>query len=129
MKNLVLAFALCGHALAAGETFEERLERAKQVEESTYGKDYIHAMWKAVDAQTSAAMHDCFRKGTTPDTSAFVLVANVLADRTLSGVEARPPTPMTQCFVERFVHADFPQPPEIFGDTGIPIVLEVSIHP
>ncbi|MEP7044715.1 MAG: hypothetical protein ABI843_16735 [Dokdonella sp.] len=99
------------------------------MEATADGKAYVQSMWKQIGAHSSVAMRECFRKGTQPDTPSFVLIANVLPDGTLSHVEAQPRTAMVACYLRRFADAPFPQPPEIFGDAGIPIVIEMDIKP
>lgn len=129
MKSILLVAALSAVCLSAARSFEERVSRAKHAEESVVGKVYVQSMWNQVGADSSTAMHACFRHDSQPDTSAFVLVANVLPDRTLADAEVRPATPMTVCYAGRFAHAPFPAPPDIFGDSGIPIVIEMNIRP
>lgn len=124
-----LAVALSGSALRAEGPFDARVQRAKRVEASPEGKAYMRTLWKQIGAYSSVAMRECFPKGTQPDTSAFVLVAYVLPDRSFSQVDLQPRTPMAICYVEHLADAPFPKPPEIFGDVGIPIVIEMAIHP
>jgi len=120
---------MSGSALPAEGPFDARVERAKRVEASADGKAYVQVMWKHIGAYSSVALRECFRKGTPPDTPAFVLVANVLPDGSFARVDLQPRTPMAICYVERLADAPFPKSPEIFGDTGIPIVIEMTIEP
>ena len=129
MNPILLAAALSAINLVAVLPFDERVDRAKHVEESVVGKAYVQSMWSRIGADSATAMHACFKQDARPDTSAFVLVANILPDRTLGQPEVRPDTPMTACYVDRFARAPFPAPPEIFGDLGIPILIEMSIRP
>jgi hypothetical protein len=124
-----LALTLSAPVLCADGPFDARVERAKRVEATPNGKAYVQTMWKQVGAYSSVALRECFRKGTPPDTPAFVLVANVLPDRSFARVDLQPRTPMAVCYVERLADAPFPKPPEIFGDAGIPIVIEMTIEP
>lgn len=126
---LLLVVAACSPALRAEGDFEERVQRAKRVEASADGKAYVVAMWKQIGAYSSVAMRECFQKGTQPDTPSFVLIANVLPDRRFAQVDLQPRTPMSICYVEHLADAPFPKPPEIFGDVGIPIVIEMVIEP
>lgn len=126
---LALALSLSAPVLRADGPFDARVERAKRVEATPNGKAYVQTMWKHVGAYSSVALRECFHKGTPPDTPAFVLVANVLPDRSFARVDLQPRTPMAVCYVERLADAPFPKPPEIFGDAGIPIVIEMTIEP
>jgi len=125
----LLALAPFGSTLRAEEPFDARVQRAKRVEASADGKAYMQALWTQIGAYSSVAMRECFRQGTQPDTPAFVLIANVLPDRRFSQVDLQPRTPMAICYVEHLADAPFPAPPEIFGDVGIPIVIEMTIRP
>jgi len=124
-----LVFILASSGLHAEGTFDARVERARRVEASADGKAYLRLMWKYVGGYSSVALRECFRKGTPPDTPSFVLVANVLPDGSFSRVDLQPRTPMAVCYVEHLADAPFPKPPEIFGDAGIPIVIEMTIEP
>lgn len=129
MKSILLAIALSSSCLYAAVSFDGRVARAKRVEQSVYGKAYVQSMWNQIGAESASAMRECFKQGSKPDTSAFVLVANILPDRTLAHAEVRPDTAMAACYARRFADAPFPPPPEIFGDAGIPIVVEMNIRP
>jgi hypothetical protein len=52
-------------------------------------------------------MQQCFPRGTPADTARFMLIGNVLPNRTLADVEIQPRTKMTQCFEERFARLSF----------------------
>ncbi|MGA8277131.1 MAG: hypothetical protein WB784_02910 [Rhodanobacteraceae bacterium] len=128
-KRLAILLALVAVAAHGTDTFDQRVHRAKLVESQGDGKPYVHDMWMHVEADANTAMRACFKAGTPPDTSAFVMVANVLPTGGLGNIDLRPRTPMAQCFADRFAKAPFPLTPTIFGDAGVPIVIEMNIKP
>jgi hypothetical protein len=123
-----LLFMVWGVAIA-GHSFSERVHRAKLVEESPDGKAYQQVLWTQIGDYTAAVMQQCFKKGAKADTSFFALVGDVLPNRSLSGVEVKPKTNMSQCFADGFSRASFPQPSASFGEDGIPIEIDMKIKP
>jgi len=126
--SLVLILVVSSGALA-GDSFGDRVKRAKLVEASADGRAYQQLMWEEVGEHTATVMQQCFPKGTKADTASFVLVANVLPSHALAGVEVQPETRMSRCFADAFSRASFPQPPPSFSEDGIPIVIEIRITP
>ena len=120
---------LTSSVASAGEAFEERVQRAKVVEESPEGKEYQQVLWKQIGDYTTTVMQQCFPKGIKADPDFFTLVGDVMPNRSLSNVELRPSTKMSECFAEGFGHAPFPKPPASFGEKGIPIEIEIKITP
>ncbi len=129
MKWFAVALILISVNAAGDDPFDQRVQRAKLVESEGDGKPYVHDMWLHVEADANSAMQGCFRKGTPPDTDSFVMIANVLPTGGLGQIDLRPHTPMVQCFADRFAKAVFPPTPVIFGDAGVPIVIEMNIKP
>ena len=119
----------CAGVAHAQDSFDARVLHAKSVEESPDGKTYQTVLRKEIGDYTATVMQQCFREGTKADTPIFTLVGDVLPNRSISNVELRPRTKMSQCFVDGFQKAPFPQPPASFGKNGIPIEIDMKITP
>lgn len=128
MKSILAIFLAMASANAlSADSFEQRAEAAKKLEDTDQGQAYEKLLIGATGDYVANAMHQCVPKGVTADTDHFVIVADLQANRSLARVEFRPQTKMTQCFVEKFAKAPFPDPPSYAGLNGLPIVLDMKV--
>ena len=114
---------------SAADSFEARVQRAKTIEASLQGQAFQKVFWDHVGDYTAKAMQRCFPKDVKPDTEFFTLVADLTPGRALSMIEIQPATRMSQCFAQGFANAPFPEPPQSFGNEGLPLVIEMKIKP
>lgn len=127
MKSILAIFLVIASAnVFAADPFEQRAEIAKKLEDTDQGQAYEKVLIGATGDYVANAMHQCFPKGVAADTRHFVIVADLLANRSLTRIEFRPQTKMTQCFVEKFAKAPFPDPPNYAGPNGLPIVFNMK---
>lgn len=124
-----IALLLATSAAVAADSFSARVHRAKLVEDSPSGKAYESVLWPQVGRYMATVMRRCFPTGTKPDTATFTMVADILPDRTLADADVRPRTRMSECFVNGFAHASFPELPKSFGERGIPIEIDMRVTP
>lgn len=124
---LVLFLVLSSANLLAADSFERRVEIAKKFEDTDQGQAYEKLLLEATGDYISIAMQQCFPKDVKADTGRFVVVADLQANRSLSGVDFRPRTKMARCFVDKFSKAPFPGPPSYAGPGGLPIVFDMKI--
>jgi hypothetical protein len=128
VKSILVVFLVIASAnVSAADSFEQRAEVAKKLEDTDQGQAYEKVLIGATSDYVANAMHQCFPKGVKADADRFVIVADLLADRSLARVEFRPQTKMTQCFVAKFANAPFPDPPSYAGTSGLPIVFDMKI--
>lgn len=128
MRSVLVAFlVLASASVWAADSFEQRAEIAKRLEDTEQGQAYEKVLVGATGNYVANAMDQCFPQGLKADTDRFVVVADLQASRTLTRVELRPHTKMAQCFVEKFVKAPFPDLPSYAGLNGLPIVFDMKI--
>jgi hypothetical protein len=124
-----LTLLLLSHIALADDQFSARVEKAKAVKATPEGQRYEKALEEQVGVFASSIVQRCFPRDSKADTASFTLVGNVLPNRTLSRMEIRPVTKMSECFASGFVNSPFPQPPDSFGADGIPIEINMQITP
>lgn len=130
MKNYLISLLFFIATVAgAGDPFNTRVQLAKSIENSADGQSFQKIFWDSAGDYTASVMQQCFPKSTKPDTSAFTLVANLIPRGALANVEVRPQTKQSLCFARGFRKASFPEPPENFGNEGMPLVIEMKITP
>jgi hypothetical protein len=128
MRSLLVVFlALTSLNVFAVDSFDQRAEIAKKLEDTEQGQAYEKVLMGATGDYVAEAMHQCFPKDMKADTNRFVIVADLQANHSLTRIELRPQTKMTRCFAEKFVKAPFPDPPSYAGIGGLPIVFDMKI--
>jgi hypothetical protein len=125
----LLSLLMVSAVVQAGDAFEERVQRAKALEDSPAGQAYQDVMWPKVEPFVAALTQKCIPDDPKADVRSFVFVATLSADATLSEIEVRPVTDVAKCFAGGMRQAPFPRPPADLAAGGMPIVLNMRLHP
>lgn len=116
-------------SVASAETFEERVDRAKNAEKTEMYTQYEASMFNVIGDHLASTMRTCFATVENPNDLAFTLVADIQRAGNPSNVEVSPITNISLCFAEGFKQAMFPEPPYYPGDKGLPITIHMKIVP
>ncbi|MBE1159434.1 peptidase C13 [Dyella acidiphila] len=125
----VIALALLAGAqpAAAGDTFAERVQRAKQLETTDGGPAYQKQFWNKTRQPMIDTLRGCITSNAPADKSPFTLVADITPDGHPLKVEVRSPTPVARCLAGQFSLWIFPAPPKTSGSIDYPIEIDVSM--
>ena len=126
MKKLAFALALISFSAAASDDFSDREARAKKLERTPDGLEYLMGFMQHVDSDTTEIMGHCFRHGEIGTTDSFTVVADIQADGTIANVAVQPTTDGAQCYAEKFGQVKAPSLPAKFQRSGFPIVIHAS---
>ena len=115
---LMLSFSV-----RAGDAFDDRVERAKALEETPAGQAYQDLMWPKVQPFLATLMQQCVPDDRNADLRSFVFVATLSTEAKLLDVEVRPVTAASKCFAAGMERAPFPKPP-----ADMPITFHMRLH-
>jgi hypothetical protein len=107
--------------------FDTRVELGKEAEEKEEFKAYHSAMQRRIGNHLAETMRACFANVPDPESTPFVLVADITAEGAARAVEVRPATNIASCFAQGFALASFPAPPPYPDHDGFPITIEMHI--
>lgn len=125
---LVLILVLSVSA-RAGDAFDERVERAKALEDTPAGQAYQDAMWPKVQPFLQTLMEKCaVPDNRRADLRSFVFVGTLSSEGELTEIEVRPITEVSTCFAHGMTRAPFPKPPASLGAGGMPITFNMRLH-
>ena len=118
---LLLTFTTLTHA----SDFASRLKAGKLALTTSSGKNYEHS-WGEV---MQASLASCVPIGSTSPATLgkFTFVANVSFSGSVSDVEVRPVTAVSQCFAKYFGGAQLPAPPGISPGGYFPVADSVEV--
>jgi hypothetical protein len=129
MRYLLLSIlVLASHAVWA-DAFDYRLAQAKAALTANEGTGYESVMNRHLEEADAKIMRGCFGAISAPDTSAFVVVADVSSSGKLSAIAVRPQTNISRCFAQGLANDVFPSPPLVQYQQSFPIFIEMSITP
>jgi hypothetical protein len=125
----VIALALLAGAQPAttGDTFAERVHRAKILEASGTGPAYQKQFWDQTRQPMTETLRGCITSNAPADKSPFTLVADISPDGHPLNVEVRAPTPVARCLAGQFSVWTFPKPPKASDSIDYPIEIDVSM--
>ncbi len=132
MNRKIATFALLlllGSNAFSAESFAVRVALAKDAEGREEFKTYQPAMFAQAGEHLANTIRSCFDTTPTPDTNAFVLIADIGPDGKAQAVEVEPRTNIANCFAAGFAAAEFPIAPTYQNRAGFPVVLEMIIKP
>jgi hypothetical protein len=112
----------------AGDAFDDRVERAKALEETPAGQAYQDVMWPKVQPFVAALMQRCVPDDPKADLRSFVFVATLSSEAELTEIEVRPVTQASECFAVGMKRAPFPRPPATLAAGGMPITFNMRLH-
>ena len=126
MKYLALLLLMFALFTQASE-FSSRLRAGQMALSTPSGKSYEHS-WGEV---MRASLTSCVPIGTrsTATLGTFTFVANVSSSGSVSDVEVRPVTAVSQCFAKYFGGAQLPAPPGIKHVGYLPVADSVDVTP
>jgi hypothetical protein len=102
MKNLAsLLLVLIASIAHGGESFEERAQRANELEKTAEGKAYQDAMWPLVGPVLADVSSQCVPDDPALEGQAFTLVVTISADGSPRNIEVKPKTKATNCIATR----------------------------
>jgi hypothetical protein len=123
-----LLLLLVSIAVQAGDAFNDRVERAKALEETPSGQAYQDVMWPKVQPFVAALMQRCIPDDRNADRRSFVFVATLSAEAKLTEIEVQPVTETSKCFAAGMERAPFPKPPATLAPGGMPITFNMRLH-
>lgn|SRR5690348_7382369 len=128
---IALAFALmlASPPAAPEDSFSARVLRGRMVEAGPGGAAYQKALWQQINDPAAVALKSCLDRHAPADKSPFTVVANVLPDGKPAQVQARPATPVADCFADWLGTNTLPPPPALATEPVYPIEIDVSIVP
>lgn len=126
MRVFALALVFITLSASASDDFLGRENRAKALERTPDGLQYLMAFMQRVEPETTRIMSQCFESGEIGATDTFTLVADIEADGTVANVAVRPTTDRTQCYADKFSRVKAPPLPARFQASGFPIVIHAS---
>jgi len=126
MLAIILMFMSCS---ALAESFEQRVEIAKSVEQSKEYKNYEKTMFDSVGNYMASAMNECFAILKNPNTRKFVFVANIGRHGETLDIDTKPKTNISECFSSKMSKAVFAVPPKLDGRDVFPIFIKMRITP
>ena len=109
--------------------FDAWVRRAKALEETPTGKAYQDLMWPRVEPFVAALIKRCIADNAKEDLASFIWVATLSSEGKIAVVDVQPQTEVTQCFFDGMLHAPFPATPPEFADDGLPVMLNMRLHP
>ena len=108
----------------ATDTFADRISKARRVERSPEAQPTLVDFMNEIGGKPQQAMGKCFTDGQPPS---FTLVADLLANGTISNVEIEPTTPALECYEREFQKITFKTPiPEQYHKNGLPIFIRTT---
>jgi len=116
---------ICSNS-AASDDFSDRESRAKKLERSPAGLEYLMGFMQHVDSETTKIMSDCFSSGEIGTTDTFTIIADIQGDGSITNVAVRPATDQTKCYAGKFGNVKAPILPSRFQSGGFPIVIQAS---
>jgi len=129
MKILApLFFLLLASAAHGGESFEDRVQRANDLEKTAEGQAYQDAMWPLVGPVVADATSQCVPEDPDLEGQAITLVVTVSAEGSPRDIEVQPSTKAAKCIASKIAGAPFPKPPEVFSASGLPLVFVLHLH-
>ena len=127
MQRLGYLFLLLAIQPAFAGSFEDRVKRAKAVEETEAYKRYQGPMFKSIGDDMAYTMRSCFETIKNPDTRSFVVVADILHTGNATMIEVQPSTNVSMCFANGFSNLRFPTPPRLEDRFPFSITIEMGI--
>ncbi len=126
MNRILWILAGCMVSLAAlaadTHSFSERVQRAKALKEQPKPAAYIE---KHVFPALQPVQKCLEAPGTS--TESFTVVADITKEGKIANVDTLPQTDTAQCFATALRALHFPPPP-VSDESGMPIVLEVTLE-
>lgn len=110
-------------------TFDAWVQRAKMLEETPSGKAYQDLMWPLVEPFVAALIKRCIADNAKEDLASFIWVATLNSDGKVAQVDVQPQTEVTRCFFDGMLQAPFPKTPPEYADDGLPVTLNMRLHP
>ena len=129
MKTLAPLFLLLLASTAHGEEpFEERAQRANDLEKTVEGQAYQDVMWPLVEPVLAEVTKQCVPVDPALEGQVFTLVVTISADGSPRDIEIQPRTKATTCIANEIARAPFPKPPQGFSANGLPLVFVLHLH-
>ena len=122
---LLLLLALSAYG---GESFEDRVQRANDLEKTAEGQAYQDAMWPLVEPVLADATSQCVPEDPDLEGQAITLVLTVSTDGSPRDIEVQPSTKAAKCIASKIARAPFPKPSEGFSASGLPLVFVLHLH-
>ncbi|HEY4368649.1 MAG TPA: hypothetical protein VGN07_15545 [Steroidobacteraceae bacterium] len=130
MKPIAAGLFLVVSLTAVGaETFDARVQRAKGLEETPLGQAYQDSMWPLLQPFVASLVKKCISEDGKADLTSFVWVGTLTLKGNLNAIQVQPMTQMSRCFSRGMEHAPFPKPPKELARDGMPITLNMRLHP
>lgn len=130
MKPLAAVLFLVVSLTAEGaETFDARVQRAKFLEETPLGRAYQDSMWPLLQPFVASLVKKCISDDGKADLTSFVWVGTLTLEGDLNAIQVQPMTQISKCFSRGMEHAPFPKPPKELAHDGMPITLNMRLHP
>ena len=129
MKPLATILLVVSLTAAGAETFDARVQRAKALEETPLGRAYQDSMWPVVQPFIASLLKKCISDDAKADLTPFVWVATLTLDGKVDAAEVQPMTETSRCFSRGMQDAPFPKPPKGSDHDGMPITLNMRLHP
>ncbi len=110
----------------SSKRFDEIVERAKELENSPEGQEYVKAFYKAAGQSMVDDMTGCMSYVSSPQDEDvnFEMIFFLKADGTMTKAHVRPETALSTCFKGVFMRHPHDPPP--FGDFPMYINMKVS---
>jgi hypothetical protein len=129
MKEVAAILFLTGSLAAnASESFDDRVQRARALEETPLGSAYQDSMWPLLRPFIASLVKSCVPDDVNADLTSFVWVGTVTLEGKLSANEVQPETPLSECFARGMEQAPFPKPPEAVAREGMPVTFNMRLH-
>jgi hypothetical protein len=129
MKILAPAlFLLLASTAHSGESFEDRVRRANELERTAEGEAYQNAMWPLVGPVLADVASRCVPDDPALEGQALTLVLTISPDGSPRDIEIQPGTTATKCIANKIARAPFPKPPQGFSAGGLPLVFVLHLH-
>jgi hypothetical protein len=130
MRTVVaIALVAVSFGVSAADTFDAKVQRAKDIEATPAGEAYQDKMWPLVQPFMSTVMARCVSDNPTSPLISFVWLATLTAEGKLVEVETQPNTELSRCFRKGMELAPFPKPPHEFAPRGLPLTFNMRLHP
>jgi hypothetical protein len=129
--RLVIAIVLVAvsFVVSAADTFDARVQRARDIEATPAGEAYQDEMWPLVQPFMSNVMKRCVSDNPTSPLISFKWIATLTVEGKLVGVETQPNTELSRCFQKGMELAPFPKPSQEFAPHGLPLTFNMRLHP
>jgi hypothetical protein len=123
-KFLVFMLLAATQQANAADAFSDRISKARKIERSPEAQPVLMDFMNETHYSSQNAMGKCFKDGEPPS---YTLVADLLANGTISNVEIQPTTPALECYRQEFQKITFKTSiPAKYRENGIPIFIKTT---